>query len=272
MGHAFSRLTVYHAEAPRRTSRRSSHHDGKSSNNSQSPAKPQTRRVHSRVTSSSSIHASHPKYFSEGREHVGSERPSTNGTARSSRTQPHLETRANQEEPFTPLPPAKTPQSPRSPRSPPFVESSSSTSSGTSSSDDWSSRWSGPVPAAPIPPNWDRHFYSGISPQHLRAMRSSQREGDPKGIHRNTAPRVAREADSQRHQPHTHHHGISQTPPHKRVFVYPTYSAMVEVEGYPEDLRARPPQSPRFQQERYSPRQSTDPFVGERYVHVWSLK
>lgn len=263
MGQAFSRLSVQHSPAPRRTSRRSSHNGVKSTSEPPSPGRPPVRRVYSRVTSSSPIsaetHRQHQSgrppnfYFSERSNQVREGRPSSSGTVRSSGTQHQRQTNIGQQEHFTPLPPVKSWQSQGSPRKPPVVESSRSSSSGMTLSDDSSSNWSGPMPRAPMPPNWNRDFYSGISPRQLRDVRLSQRE------------------NGYRETPKSPHHDTNQTHYRKRAFTYPAYATTVEVEIYPEDLETHRSQ-PRFTHQRQRSHPSMGRFSGEDYVHVWSIR
>lgn len=318
MGQLFSRPTVSHAPTrPRHTSRQSSSREWKSSSGPPSPTKSQTtRRLHSRGNSSSSIHVKqqrqahsrHPSSefpFPGRSEQVPDGRPTSSGTARSSRTQPtYRNTKINQEEePFTPLPPPKVRQSPAaSPKySTPIVESSNSTSSGAGTSDGSSytshTSWSGRMPTAPIPPNWDREFYSGISPRRLQGIRNSD---SPRAsatiheVHRNPAPRLTKVDGKRydRYQPQPHDRGTNdhRTPPRKRSFVRPgnpdLIEVEVEVEAYPYeyDMGPRSPRihnmpSQRFEREIRRPPphlhphpSMDDPFVDERYVHVWPLR
>lgn len=269
MGQAFSRLTVQPSPAPRRTSRRSSQNGAKPTSEPPSPGRPPVRRVYSRVTSSSPISAEHHRqhqsgkppnfYFSERSNQVREGRPSSSGTVRSTGTQYQRQTKISQEDYFTPLPPVKPWQSQGSPRKSPVVESSRSSSSGMALSDDSSSSWSGPMPTAPMPPNWNRDFYSGISPRQLRDVRLSQRENDYRDV------------------PQSPRHDTNQTHYRKRAFTYPAYPTMVEVEVYPDDVEAHRSQprgmhSPRCKHQRQRSHPSMGQFSGEEYVHVWSIR
>jgi len=273
MGQLFSRPTASHTPTrPRHTSRQSSSREWKSSSGPPSPTKSQaTRRVHSRGNSSSSIqakqqrqaHSRHPssEFPFPGRSDQGPDgRPSTSGTARSSRTPPaYRDARMNQqEEPFTPLPPPKARQPPpASPKhSTPIVESSTSPSSGTGTSDgsSYTSRtsWTGRMPTAPIPPNWDREFYSGISPRRLQGTRnadSPRASGTSQETHRSPPTRVVKEDGPryERYQPRPHTRGTTdddRSPPRKRPFVRPGHPNLVEVDvdddPYDYDMGPRP--------------------------------
>lgn len=270
MGQSFSRFTVNHSPAPRRTSHRSSHHEAKSPSNPPSPGRPQIRRVNSKVTSSSPIHPEQKRqhrpvksqpdlYFSARSNPVRGQRPSSSGNIRTPVTQHLPRTGTTLQEPFTPLPPTKTSQSQGSPKKSPAVESSHSSSSGTSSSNSSSLLWSGPMPPAPMPPNWDRDFYSGISPRHLRDVRSSQREHGYNEIHRRPL-----------NDPNRPYY-------RRRAFTYPAYSTMVEVEILPDEFvtyRSQPHeiQSPRFTHKRQHSHPHMSQYSDEEYVHVWSYR